>query len=101
MAGIELVVVLVGAVSDVLVIVLVEDVVGRLTSPRLVVVVALNGGGPTLVVLDVLVVVVTVGHRTRGGVGRQRSTTLVGVAPGSTATRARRVRRTGTVKVSG
>jgi hypothetical protein len=98
------VVVVVGSVhaQDVLV---VDDVV--LGSRRITrVVVVRPGCDAAVVVLDPLVVVVVVlrivivAQWTMLGVARQRRTSFVGGAPGSTAIRSRRVPLTGTVNVS-
>src|SRR5512144_504031 len=98
------VVVLVAKVDDVLGVVLVDVVVPR-TSPNVVVVrsgICPPPPPPIVVVGPPTVVVVVVAgamHRSERGVGRQRSMSFAGAAPGVRAMRSGRVLRTGTVNV--
>src|SRR5262249_36762810 len=99
------VVVLLAKMDDVLVVELVDEVVPR-TNPSVVVVRSGICPPPPLAIvvvgppITVVVVVVAGGmHRSERGVGRQRSTSFAGAAPGVSAMRSGRVLRDGTVNV--
>ena len=100
--GTRLVVVVLAKVHDVLVVVIVDvvDVVDATIAPCVVVV--WRGRCPPPPPPPAIVVVLVVAgamHRTERGVGRQRSTSFTGAAPGVSAMRSGRALRTGTVNV--